>query len=250
MAANGTNQSTLSQQTRPVYDNSLNNQRAQAYTRNPSPNTPYNQGANTTMFSQMYNPSYGYGQQPGLGRYTPPMMNPNARGFGNQYSWMNQGGYGYNTPEAYTAYPGMGQQQGQDTSGFFDFLRNMFGQQGAGGQQPGGMRPNAGMNRGGGFGAFLEQGMGNRGGGFGPQPTMPGAAETMRGGGFGPQPEMMSRQPPTMMGGQSIGGATRPPQNGGANNPWMSNTPQQASPQIFGALPWMGGTPYQQVPGG
>lgn len=249
MPANGTNQSLLSEHTRPTYDNPMNNQRAQAYTNNRSPNTPYNQGANNAMFSQ-YNPSYGYGQQASLGRYTPPMMNFNDRGFGNQYSWMNQGGYGYNTPEAYTAYPGMGQQQGMGTSGFFDYLRNMFGQQG---QQMG--PANRSLNRGGGFGAFLEQqggGFGNRGGGFGPQPTMPGAAETMRGGGFGPRPESITpvQSGPTMMGGQSIGGATRPPQ-GGANSPWMSNTPQQSTPQqIFGALPWLGGTPYQQVPGG
>jgi hypothetical protein len=113
MAANGTNQSQLQSLTRPTYNNTLNNQRAQAYTRNNNPNTAYNGGSGSNMFSNsqysQWMPTSGTGQNPNLGRYVPPMMNPSDYGWGgNPNSWMHQGGYAYNTPQAYTGFPGAG----------------------------------------------------------------------------------------------------------------------------------------------
>jgi hypothetical protein len=113
MAANGTNQSQLQSLTRPTYNNTLNNQRAQAYTRNRNPNTAYNGGSGSNMFSNsqysQWMPTSGTGQNPNLGRYVPPMMNQSDYGWGgNPNSWMHQGGYAYNTPQAYTGFPSAG----------------------------------------------------------------------------------------------------------------------------------------------
>lgn len=113
MAANGTNQSQLQSLSRPTYNNTLNNQRAQAYTRNNNPNTAYNGGSGSNMFSNsqysQWMPTSGTGQNPNLGRYVPPMMNPSDYGWGgNPNSWMHQGGYAYNTPQAYTGFPSAG----------------------------------------------------------------------------------------------------------------------------------------------
>lgn len=61
-----------------------------------------------SQYSQ-WMPTSGTGQNPNLGRYVPPMMNQSDYGWGgNPNSWMHQGGYAYNTPQAYTGFPSAG----------------------------------------------------------------------------------------------------------------------------------------------
>lgn len=137
MAANGTNQSLLMGRTRQTYNNPLQNSRAQAYGQASSPNTPYNNGDNNMAYSFQptnYQPTGYSGQNPNLGRYVPPMMQN-----GNPSSWMNSGGYAYNTPQAYTGgYSGFPPQtmNGGGNSPFAQFMTQMnnpFTGQGYGG---------------------------------------------------------------------------------------------------------------------
>jgi hypothetical protein len=225
MAANGTNQSQLQSLSRPTYNNTLNNQRAQAYTRNRNPNTAYNGGSGSNMFSNsqysQWMPTSGTGQNPNLGRYVPPMMNPSDYGWGgNPNSWMHQGGYAYNTPQAYTGFPsaggspfnywgggagGMTQQpfmNGQGwggNQGFQQMLQQLY-QQMFGGQQ----QQQTGLDR------VLEGYFGpGTGGGdtsapverFGRYPENP------RVGGVAPNPQMVPGSAPSVGG---AGGISRP----------------------------------------
>lgn len=205
MAANNTNQSMLSGYTRPQYDNTNNNQRSQAYTRNTSPNTPYNTPGDTNMQSNLfgYSPSGYGGQNPGLGRYVPPMMQGNqGNGFGNPTSWFNNGGYAYNTPQAYTG--GYGQQ------GMFNSAGNQMG--GMSGGQP--------------FGGF-QPGYGQQGGGFQPNYVGGGGQDAQRAaqaGGSGGQ-----------FGGMygALGGGGQ----GGANSQFMQFLQQLMSQRQQGVKP-------------
>lgn len=250
MAANNTNQSMLSGYTRPQYDNTNNNQRSQAYTRNTSPNTPYNTPGDSTMTPNSnlfgYSPSGYGGQNPGLGRYVPPMMNGmEGNGWGNPNSWMNQGGYAYNTPQAYTGGYGnqgmvesagnqtggmsggqpFGNQMGGGNSQFMQFLQQLMQNrqqgvkpQGSFGIDPAGPPADEQITpinqRANSFGQFLA---GNSLGGGQRGPAAPSPVDTWSGGGVQPQPAQRAN---------SFGGFIDP--NQGARD---------RSPRMFAGLP-------------